>query len=457
MKVYFRRCVSVAVPACFYLGLACLTLSVHAVAGPGLKSKTPKSKGVKRSLTLLWSQKLPGAISSLSAAPSGEVLVATNPDPDIVGSSSRFLLTRYNAHGKIAWQKVMDEPVKEQDLSADAKITVVSNYGDRLLVYNAQGKLLWTAQGTCKPYFLNKSQKILCYHDEDVDPKIAFDLYDLKGNRLVSYPISGDILGFKLAMDQRAFGAGLTQGRVVLFSDDGALKWQKQLPGEVVDLAVSSGPIPRMAVLLREVTEEGSPVVIKGKKQRKKIRLGGQTLYVLNENGETLRKVQLPVKALQVEMTPTGDRVFYYGCSHAGSAATPITQFFKEDLLPPGRGQILGSLNLSKNHQAKDWVHGLAQPSVYFHPFVVGRSGVFFGVESSQEDSQSSAGFKDRGNQLLLINETGDAAETLPISSDEGAFFYAHRVAEGSATRQTRVVVSTDDGRVNVYSVAGRE
>ncbi|MBI2712703.1 MAG: hypothetical protein HYX41_07620, partial [Bdellovibrio sp.] len=155
----------------------------------------------KQKLSILWSLRVPGAVSSLSGDLAGGVLVATNPDPDIEGSSTRFLLTRISPKGKILWQKTMDDPVKEQDLSSDGKLAVISNYGDQLILFNERGKVLWSNQGTCKPYFLNFSKKILCYHDEDVDAKVAFELFDYSGKRIKSFGITGDILSFKLALD----------------------------------------------------------------------------------------------------------------------------------------------------------------------------------------------------------------------------------------------------------------
>lgn len=388
----------------------------HAQASP-----TPLSHAERKSsLALRWKQKMPGAISSLSAAATGDVLVATNPDPDIVGSSSRFLLTRLNARGQVAWQKVMEDPVKEQDLSADGKMAVISNYGDQLLVFNAQGKLLWQRQGTCKPYFLNRANKILCYHDEDVDSKVAFDLYDFKGKRIVSYGISGDILGFKLAHNQAHFSAGLTRGRVVLFSADGSKKWQKQLPGEVVDVAVSSEAEPKVAVLVRGFMSD-----------QKKVKMGGQSLYLLTAKGEVGKKIDLPIQAFQVEFTPRGDRVIYQGSSPA------LDQ----------KGQVLGSVFVGKTSVSADWVRGVSPSAVYFHPFVVGRGAIYFGIESSKD--QGSGGVS---NQLLLVSEAGEPLESIPLVSDEGAFFYAHRVAEGG---RTFVAVATDDGRVNGFEKLG--
>src|SRR5689334_17778690 len=104
----------------------------------------PPSSSVP-SASLLWSKKVPGSISGMSASEGAKaILVASSPDPDIEGSSNRYLLSWYNAKGHLVWQKKMDAPVREQDVASDGSLAVISNYSAELLVWNAQGKRLWS-------------------------------------------------------------------------------------------------------------------------------------------------------------------------------------------------------------------------------------------------------------------------------------------------------------------------
>ena len=359
------------------------------------------SKAWSEPLSISWKQKLPGAISGMSVAKAGEILVATNPDPDIEGSSNRFLLTLFDAKGNRKWQKVMEEPVKEQDISWDGKQIAVSNYGDQILFFNSGGKNLWSTQGTCKPYFLNPAKKVLCYHDEDVDSKVAFDLFDYSGKKILSRPIQGDVLGFKLGLDQKNFAIALTGGRVSLFSDEGTEIWNRSFPGEIVDVAVSSSPKPLVAILFRE------------KKGSKKT---NQTVQVLNHLGEAVLKKEIGFSALQIEMDPDADRVFYFGA-----------------------GQLLGSLHLRALKGVSDWERKEDSQAVYFHPLLVGRHGLYFGIEKNHQKTESR-------NQFYITDLQGKPLASIALPCDEEAFFYSHRIAESS--NGTKIAVAMDDGQI---------
>jgi hypothetical protein len=78
------------------------------------------------------------------------------------------------SQGRLLWQNKMRFPVKELDLSKDGSLSVVGTFGNEILGLNAKGKTLWSVEATCKPIILNESKRVLCYHDDDAEPSVAF-------------------------------------------------------------------------------------------------------------------------------------------------------------------------------------------------------------------------------------------------------------------------------------------
>ncbi|MBI2712219.1 MAG: hypothetical protein HYX41_05075, partial [Bdellovibrio sp.] len=136
-------------------------------------------------------------------------------------------------------------------------------------------------------------------------------------------------------------------------------------------------------------------------------------------------KRSLSVQATQVEMSPDGDRIFYASASES---------------------QVLGGLGFRQQEKIAEWARNEPHRAVYYHPFVTGRNSVFFGVEGSQSRTEKTTGNpKVRKNQLLRMGFDGKSLDTIDLPSDEEAYFYAHRVLEGT---KLRVIVAIDDGRV---------
>jgi len=196
----------------------------------------------KRTWTEGWSTRLDGFVSDLNISVDGSsILLATVPDSEADAPNPQVpLITTFNQAGQKLWSK-KTAPVRAQTLSDDGKLVLTANHGDQLVAMDSLGKELWSVNATCRPLILPGAQKILCYHDEDAESDIAFDIFDLKGKKLLSYPVSSDVLTLKLSRDKQNILLGLTHGEMILIGPDFKTKWKRKLNGEIVDLAVSDG------------------------------------------------------------------------------------------------------------------------------------------------------------------------------------------------------------------------
>ncbi|MEO5968630.1 MAG: PQQ-binding-like beta-propeller repeat protein [Bdellovibrionia bacterium] len=366
---------------------------------------------------LLWSKQMSGAISDLSISKNGKaIVVATSPDSDIEGSAKHYLLSSYSSTGKLNWQLKQSSPVKEVAVSQDASFVVVSNYENQLFALNADGKTLWSVEGMCRPIISNSNKKIICYHDDDNDPKVAFDLYDWKGKKISSYGITKDVLALKLSADEKHLVLAQADGGVVFFSSDFIPLWHKTVSGEIVDIAVSSGPTPIVAVLYRN-------------KSKPKL----EHVAILNSLGSTQAQPRLdlkgkpksePAKLLspsvscnQIELSAGGTTLFYYGNSPSG--------------------QFLGSLSVLSSKEL--WKRGGSMPTEYNSSIHVGSTQVFMGFQ------ENAAG--ERRSHVLSFNYEGEIKADIRLSLEQSAYLYSFKVApEGDL-----LAVGTDDGKISVY------
>lgn len=377
--------------------------------------------------TLLWTKKVPGAVSGLSAS-WGEksstqfALVASSPDPDIVGSSERHLLTLFNSRGRIQWQKTMKAPVKEQDISSDGSMVVISNYSDELRAWDSRGNALWTVEGVCRPQIFRYSKRILCYHDDDADPKVAFEILDWSGNKLGYYPIVGDVLALKLAKDEKSVVIGLTGGQIAYFKlkEGGptgtiAPEWQKTLGGEIVDVAVSPGDAPLIGVSL-------------------KTQKNGYQIALFDQNGNPQGLVS--GSAIQIEFSKDGDNLYYYSNNKSG--------------------QAWGAYATIKGKLEAAWRHSVPNPSEYSSHLFVATDSLWLGFES---DSNIDPELKR--NHLLEFTSDGKLATDLMIPADEEAHLYTYRIVKNKLEENGgagafvggAAVVATDDSKVSVFKL----
>jgi hypothetical protein len=383
----------------------------------------------------LWSRQMNGAISDLSISKNGKaILVATSPDSDIEGSTNSYLLSRYSSTGKLIWQFKQKSPIKEVAQSQDGSFAVISNYENQLFGINAEGKILWTNEGMCKPIISDLSKKIICYHDDDNEPKVAFDLYDWKGKKISSYEITKDVLGLKLSADEKSLVMAQANGGVVFFSSEFIPLWHKTVPGEIVDVSVSSGIAPVVAVLYRakdkpkleRVIILDSQASLQGdlKADLKSESLAATAVQVKAKvadkrsfGGEPLKILFPSVNCNQIELSPSGTTLFYYGNSASG--------------------QYLGSLSVLSSKEL--WVRGGSTPTEYNSSISVGSSQVFMGFQ------ENAAG--ERRSHILNFSYEGDIKTNIRLSPEQSAYLYNFKTAPDG----TVLAVGTDDGKLSLY------
>ena len=141
-------------------------------------------------------------------------------------------------------------------------------------------------------------------------------------------------------------------------------------------------------------------------------------------------------KATQVEMSPKGDRVYYYGNSGSGQW---IGSFSTSERVTASNGSP--SKVIAKKIATSSWQWGdstALEFSSFISPFknLVGGA---FGLNKP----------KTRENHLMFFTGDGQTAWDLLPKSDEGAYVYDYHVADqGTAPF---VVVGMDDGYLNGF------
>jgi len=355
-------------------------------------------------LQLAWSKKLRGAISDLRVSKNGKaILVATIPDVDIAGSAPKPLMTRLDEHGKQLWEVVLKSPPKDQDVSADGTLTIVSNYENQLIRLDDEGQVIWTREGMCRPRVLSAAKRILCYHDDDADPKIAFDLYNFEGKKEYSYPIADDIIALKVAADEKHWVIGLSQGFFVGFNLPYNVLVKGRVDGEIIDVAMASGEAPKIAVLYRKQDQS-------------------QKIALFDSTGKAVGTQPPKFRAIQIEMDESGGALFYYGNN--------------------AQGQHVGRFSLSPFKEL--WTQGGDVAAYYSSSILVGPHEVFMGFEAISS--------QDRKSHFLAYDYSGNLKWDLPIATDEGAYLYSQKMAPANKLW----VIGTDDARVSAFGLLSK-
>ena len=134
----------------------------------------------------------------------------------------------------------MPAQIKSQTLSDDGSLAVIATYDDQIRGYNRSGKQLWDAEAFCKPIVLSSLKKVLCFHDDDAEPELGFEVFDWQGKKLSDFPIQNDALVLKVAPDEKHFIMALTHGHVLVFDSHFKPIAKKTVSGEIVDVAITS-------------------------------------------------------------------------------------------------------------------------------------------------------------------------------------------------------------------------
>lgn len=366
---------------------------------PTPESKVPFEKA-KQELEVdrLWKEEFPGPITDIALADqAGLVLASSIPD---VEAGGKYLLTLLNRKGKKLFQNVVKSPVKSLAMARDGSLIAVNHHESGLVAYDPEGKELWTAEGACRPIFMNVAREILCYHDDDTKPSYAFDIYDLTGKRTFRFPIKQDILALKISSDEQWVVLALTGGRVVLLNNKYKVVREYKLKGEVLDVAVSSGNEPRVASLSMVVNQ-------------------GQLISVFDQDGKLRGTAKPTAHVEQVELLPSGQLLSVYGNSPKGQF---IAQYSTHDL----------TLTWQKQDQ---------RYADYSLSIQLGVDKILMGFEDLQS--------KSRNSKLLVLDLDGRLRADIPLQTAEGAYLYSFSYSPDASL----IAVGTDDKQLQLYEM----
>lgn len=381
----------------FCWALCCAFLACASKSGRRLEPEDlPEPQGVE----LLWSKKLSGLISDLSMARDGSILVSTIPDPDQEGSEG-YRTVKMGSDGEVIWSRDNPGRIKSQTLSRDGSLAVFTNYKGEMYALDAQGQVAWTTEAECHPRIITPVKTIVCYYDDVAMPAVLFDLYGWDGKLKSSYRDERDLLAFKASEDETSFGVGLSGGGVLLFSGQGALKWKRKVNGEVLDVSVSAGDKPQVAVL------HGSR--------------SGQMVTMLDSRGRVVSDGKMPAIMEQVELTPAGQEALVYGNSP--------------------KGQSLVMFRPERKALNEKWRQDVQRQADYSAALMITEKSAVVGVEDTLGVHRLSA--------LVGYDWEGKSLWRIPVATDEGAYLYA----QGISPEKSLVSVATDDARLSAYRV----
>ena len=352
----------------------------------------------------LWTRRVPGLLTDLNLSRDGStVLIATVPDKDALDAKanrSQYLAVFYSAAGKLLSQTEMPAQIKSQSLSADGAVGVIATYDDQIRAYDRSGKQLWEAEAFCKSILLSSVKRVLCFHDDDAQPEVGFEVFDMKGKKESEFPIQNDALVLKVAADEKSFVIALTHGKIIVFNSHFKPVAHKSVSGEVVDVAISSssGGKPTVAVLYNQKKSSQKKLAIFAKKN---------TDWSVNERAD------------QIEIAPDGSAVFGYANS--------------------GEGQVLMRYG---DKPAEVWKRAEKISSEYSSQIVVSSEQVWVGF-------QDTAPASIQHSHILGFEYSGGIQTNFEVPSDEGAFLYTFAV---SPTSQT-IAVGSDDGHLSLFKL----
>lgn len=366
----------------------------------------------------LWTREVSGLMTDLAVSRDGSaILLARIPNPENRPGSqeSGRGLTRYDPSGKVVWHLDLNGAVKSIALSDDGKLALVSTYDNEVLGIDVRGKVRWTVEGMCKPVPMGK--RFICYHDDDAEPGVAFDVYSNDGAKVLSYPITRDVLALKVADDQRHVAIALEGGQVLLFGAGLRSVWQRQVDGEVVDLAVSSGSRPHVGVLFNVAPQvkgalQGSP----------------QAISVFGFDGKSLGEAGVPKRAGQLEAVAAGTGLALYGNSEAGQ----LIAYYAVG----GGG---GELGAARPPLAEKWRREYPRAADYSSSMITSGELIILGFEDIIRGQRNS--------HLIAFDLEGGLKWNLPLPTEDGAYLYAH----GFAPMPSLIAVGTDDGYLSAF------
>lgn len=377
--------------------------------------------------THLWSQKMPGFVTDLKLSKNGKfILAATVPSDEESSAPTNPFVLLFSKQGEEVWRLPLKSKIKDLEISESGEFAVMSTYDEKLSGIDQAGKVQWSYGALCKPMLLNRVKRVLCYYDDDSRPGVAYDLFDWSGKKLETYRTGREVLTLKVARDESHFLIALNRGELVRLNSEMKEVFKKTVPGEIVDAAITGeGPGGGMIAVIYNVhpgTGSAPAVGAEGAP------LKGQSLALLDKQGNTLAQVQLSQHTEQVSFSEKADTVLVYGNGPQG-------QYLASYKLEPGTAP---AVKLAKGFFYRD-----QHFADYSSPMVVSRDEVLVGFEDIYSPST-----KSRHSHLFSFDMKGKVTWHLPLHTEDGAYLYAKATASDPF-----LVVATDRGQLAGYQV----
>ncbi|MBC7691029.1 MAG: PQQ-binding-like beta-propeller repeat protein [Methylotenera sp.] len=440
------------------VGVACST--------PNAKVTPPRAMPFEASsdpieVKELWSRKLPGPLTDLSLSKDGNaILVASIPDQDT--GEGRYQLTRFNRNGKEIWKVPLKSQIKSQAISADGTLAVTANYGGDLSGIDASGKTIWTAAASCKPILFNQARRILCQHDDDTVPDVAFEIFDWNGKKLSAFQSKQDLLTLKVSADETTAALAFTGGKVIVFEmvpgkngSDFKKVREFKVKGEILDVAIAAvapasagnaagvsgipGPVASAAVKSRKA-EKASDTEEEDEADRAEWQVGvlshslkqGQVISLFDSKGKLRATAEPGSHVEQLEMSSQGSELFVYGNSPKGQYLAVLLGL---DRAASGKASSK-PVTLSQKWQRSDKRYADYSSSIV------------------ASDHQVMAGFEDvepstRNSHLVIFDLEGKMRANLELKTEEGAYLYSYAYSPENGV----LAVGTDDSKLSVFSL----
>ncbi len=364
-----------------------------------------------RTVKRVWSRDLNGNVTDLDvAAETSTSLMTLIPDYDRSDSIRKPVLQLYDRSGDLLWEYPLESRVRFQAMSSKNERIFVSTYDEKLLFLSAEGKVIQEVPHVfCRPKVLNRAQKLLCFYDDEANHRAAFDVFDWEGKKLkrLTYRLEPSML--KVSEDERHLFLGFPGGVFLLLDDQFKVLKRGNLPGEIIDAALSEQEGGRVAVLYQVI--------------RSSAHEGGQKVALYNFDRKLLGVTFTDLHSERILITSKGE-VALYGNSPRGQH---VTGYHADDKLSQ-------AWRLSDEHHAD-----------FLTRFLARANEIWVGLEKVQSIRNGL-----RKSYVMGLNADGQVDWGVDINTEYGAYLYDGAV---DLQGETRLTVATDGSKVYHYRI----
>jgi outer membrane protein assembly factor BamB len=260
----------------------------------------------------------------------------------------------------------------------------------------------------CRPVVLEKNRQILCHHDDDSLPGVAFTVLSLNGKVKQRFQIPQDLLVLKISADESRIALGMVKGRIWILDPTFKKIADRRVDGEIVDLSLASGPQPAGAEWSALVNVNGL----------------GQQLIAMNPSGKLRWQQTLEAPHQQIELSEDGSLTAIYGNGPKGQLVS-----------------LLGTPAFGEGRLTLLWSYRAPRYADYNQRIDFSGEDIVLGFEEVTE--------RTRHSHVVALQRSGQLNWDIPIQSEEGAYLYAR----GMTSKSGLLVLGTDDGRLTAYEV----